>query len=60
MGIRVNSIAPQLIDTERNRKGLPKAMLADAVSPEALADIIAFLLSDAATPISGAILPAYG
>jgi NAD(P)-dependent dehydrogenase (short-subunit alcohol dehydrogenase family) len=60
MGIRVNSIAPQLIDTERNRKGLPKAMLAGAVSPEALADIIAFLVSDAATPISGAILPAYG
>jgi NAD(P)-dependent dehydrogenase (short-subunit alcohol dehydrogenase family) len=60
MGIRVNSIAPQLIDTERNRKGLPEEMLADAVAPEALAGIIAFLVSNAAAPISGAILPAYG
>jgi NAD(P)-dependent dehydrogenase (short-subunit alcohol dehydrogenase family) len=60
MGIRVNSIAPQLIDTERNRKGLPEEMLAGAVAPEVLAGIIAFLVSDAAAPISGAILPAYG
>jgi NAD(P)-dependent dehydrogenase (short-subunit alcohol dehydrogenase family) len=60
MGIRVNSIAPQLIDTERNRKGLPEEMLAGAVEPEVLAGIIAFLVSDAASPISGAILPAYG
>jgi NAD(P)-dependent dehydrogenase (short-subunit alcohol dehydrogenase family) len=60
MGIRVNSIAPQLIDTESNRKMLPKEMLAGAVEPEVLAGIIAFLVSDAAAPISGAILPAYG
>jgi len=60
MGIRVNCIAPQLIDTERNRKGLPEEMLARAVAPEVLAGIIVFLVSDAAAPISGAILPAYG
>jgi len=60
MGIRVNSIAPQLIDTERNRKALPEEMLAGAVAPEALAGIVAFLVSDAAALISGAILPAYG
>jgi NAD(P)-dependent dehydrogenase (short-subunit alcohol dehydrogenase family) len=60
MGIRVNSIAPQLIDTERNRKGLPEEMLTGAVAPEVIAGIIAFLVSDAAAPISGAILPAYG
>ena len=60
MGIRVNSIAPQLIDTERNRKGLPEDMLAGAVAPDVIAGIIAFLVSDAAAPISGAILPAYG
>jgi NAD(P)-dependent dehydrogenase (short-subunit alcohol dehydrogenase family) len=60
MGIRVNCIVPQLIDTERNRMGLPEEMLAHAVAPEALAGIITFLVSDAAGPISGAILPAYG
>ena len=60
MGIRVNCIAPQLIDTERSRKTLPEEMLAHAVAPEALADIIVFLVSDAAAPISGAIVPAYG
>jgi NAD(P)-dependent dehydrogenase (short-subunit alcohol dehydrogenase family) len=60
MGVRVNCIAPQLIDTEKNRNVLPKEMLAQAVEPEAIADIVAFLVSDAAAPISGAILPAYG
>jgi NAD(P)-dependent dehydrogenase (short-subunit alcohol dehydrogenase family) len=60
VGIRVNSVAPQLIDTARNRAALPEEMLARAVAPEAVADIIAFLVSDAAAPISGAILPAYG
>ncbi len=60
MGIRVNSIAPQLISTESNRKVLPAEMLAQAVAPEAVAEIIAFLVSDAAAPISGAILPVYG
>jgi NAD(P)-dependent dehydrogenase (short-subunit alcohol dehydrogenase family) len=60
MGIRVNSIAPQLIRTERNRSELPKEELNLAVAPEALAEIIAFLVSDVAAPISGAILPTYG
>ena len=60
VGIRVNSVAPQLIDTAKNRAALPEEMLAHAVAPDAVADIIAFLVSDAASPISGVILPAYG
>jgi NAD(P)-dependent dehydrogenase (short-subunit alcohol dehydrogenase family) len=60
VGIRVNGVAPQLIDTAKNREALPEEMLARAVAPEAIADIIAFLVSDVAAPISGAILPAYG
>lgn len=60
MGIRVNCLAPQLIDTQRNREGLPEEMLRHAVAPEALAAIIEFLVSDAAAPISGAIVPVYG
>jgi NAD(P)-dependent dehydrogenase (short-subunit alcohol dehydrogenase family) len=59
-GIRVNAIAPQLIATEKNKALFPPEFLAGAVEPEAIADVIAFLTSEAAAPISGAILPTYG
>jgi NAD(P)-dependent dehydrogenase (short-subunit alcohol dehydrogenase family) len=45
-------------DTTTNRASLPAEALAHAVAPEAIADVIAFLVSDAAAPVSGAILPA--
>jgi NAD(P)-dependent dehydrogenase (short-subunit alcohol dehydrogenase family) len=60
LGIRVNSIAPQLLDTARARASFPKEVLAHAVAPDAIAEVVAFLVSEAAAPISGAILPAYG
>ena len=60
LGIRVNSIAPQLLDTARTRAIFPKELLAHAVAPEAVAEVVTFLVSEAAAPISGAILPAYG
>jgi len=60
LGIRVNSVAPQLLDTARARASLPEEVLAHAVAPEAIADVVCFLVSDEAAPISGAILPAYG
>ena len=59
-GIRVNAVAPQLLDTPVNRATFPAEMMAHTVTPEAIADVIAFLVSDAAAPVSGAILPAYG
>jgi NAD(P)-dependent dehydrogenase (short-subunit alcohol dehydrogenase family) len=53
-------IAPQLLGTARNRATFPKEVLAPAVAPDAMAELVAFLVSEAAAPISGAILPAYG
>lgn len=60
LGIRVNAIAPQLLDSPRARATFPKEVLAHAVAPEAIAELVAFLVSEAAAPVSGAILPAYG
>jgi len=60
LGIRVNAVAPQLLDTAKTRPYLPADLLAHAVSPQAVADIIAYLVSDAAAPVSGAVVPAYG
>ncbi|MCW2546130.1 MAG: short-chain dehydrogenase [Mycobacterium sp.] len=59
-GIRVNAVAPSLIATEKNKAWAPPELLAHAVSPEAIAEVIAFLVSEAAAPVSGAIVPAYG
>jgi NAD(P)-dependent dehydrogenase (short-subunit alcohol dehydrogenase family) len=59
-GIRVNAVVPQLIATAKNKAMFPPEMLAGAVEPEAIAEVIAFLVSDAASSISGAVVPTYG
>jgi NAD(P)-dependent dehydrogenase (short-subunit alcohol dehydrogenase family) len=60
LGIRVNAVAPQQLDTAKTHPYLTPDQLAHAVAPEAVADIIIYLVSDAAAPVSGAIVPAYG
>jgi NAD(P)-dependent dehydrogenase (short-subunit alcohol dehydrogenase family) len=57
-GIRVNSVAPQLLETAANRAAFPEEMMAPSVAPKAIADGITFLVSDAAAPVSRAMLPA--
>ena len=60
LGIRVNAVAPQLLNTAETRQFVPADVLAHSVTPEAIADILVYLVSDAAAPVSGAIVPAYG
>jgi NAD(P)-dependent dehydrogenase (short-subunit alcohol dehydrogenase family) len=60
LGIRVNAVAPQQLDTAKNRPYLTPELLAHAITPEAVADIIVCLVSNAAAPVSGAVVPAYG
>lgn len=59
-GITVNAVLPSIIDTPPNRKDMPKADFAKWVQPAALAGVIVFLLSDAASPITGALIPVTG
>lgn len=59
-GINVNCILPGTIDTPQNREAMPKADTSRWVAPEALADVILFLASDAARAIHGASIPVYG
>jgi NAD(P)-dependent dehydrogenase (short-subunit alcohol dehydrogenase family) len=59
-GINVNCILPGLIDTPPNRQAIPDADFSRWVSPESLAEVILFLVSDASRDISGAAIPVYG
>jgi NAD(P)-dependent dehydrogenase (short-subunit alcohol dehydrogenase family) len=58
--ITVNAVLPSVIDTPPNRKANPDTDYSRWVSPESLADVIAFLISNAARDISGAAIPVYG
>jgi len=55
--INVNCVLPTIIDTPENRSSMPGADPARWVAPADLANVIAFLASDAARAIHGAALP---
>jgi NAD(P)-dependent dehydrogenase (short-subunit alcohol dehydrogenase family) len=59
-GINVNCVLPGTIDTPQNRQAMPNADHSRWVKPEAIADVILFLASDASHVVHGAAIPVYG
>jgi NAD(P)-dependent dehydrogenase (short-subunit alcohol dehydrogenase family) len=58
--ITVNAVLPSIIDTAANRASMPDADFEKWVRPEELAEVILFLASDAASAVTGALLPVNG
>jgi NAD(P)-dependent dehydrogenase (short-subunit alcohol dehydrogenase family) len=58
--ITVNAVLPSIIDTSANRASMPKADFSKWVTPQELAEVILFLASDAASAVTGALLPVSG
>ncbi len=59
-GVCINAVLPSIIDTPANRSAMPDADASRWVSPDALADVIAFLVSPGARAITGAAIPVTG
>lgn len=55
--VTVNAILPSIIDTPTNRADMPDADFSAWVQPQAIADVILFLASDAARAVTGALVP---
>src|SRR6202051_2699414 len=59
-GITVNAILPSTLDTPKNRLDMPQADFTRWVAPAEAAEVIAFLLSDQARAVTGALIPVAG
>ena len=58
--ITVNAVLPSILDTPANRADMPKANPAEWVAPADLAAVMLFLAGEAATAVTGALIPVTG
>ncbi|HVO08336.1 MAG TPA: SDR family NAD(P)-dependent oxidoreductase [Burkholderiaceae bacterium] len=59
-GVTINAVLPRILDTPANRAEMPHADTTRWVRPEALAQVVVWLLSDATAPVTGALIPVRG
>ena len=59
-GVSVTAIMPSIIDTPVTRSARPKADPSKWVTADQIADVLAYLASERAEAINGAILPIFG
>jgi NAD(P)-dependent dehydrogenase (short-subunit alcohol dehydrogenase family) len=60
LDVTANCVLPSIIDTPANRAAMGESEASKWVRPERLAEVIAFLASEAAGDLRGATLPVYG
>ena len=58
--ITANVIQPSVIDTPTTREALPYADYMEWPTPDEIAKVMEFILSEASATISGASIPVYG
>ena len=58
--VTVNAILPGIIDTPRNRADMPDADTRGWVQPDAIADVVLFLISEQARAVNGASIRVVG
>ena len=59
-GITANCIVPGTIDTPKNRTEIAGGDPSKWAGPEAIAEVLLFLVSDESSVMSGAVIPVYG
>lgn len=55
-GIRVNAVAPEIIDTPANREAMPDADRSTWLAPSEIARVLRFLVSEGSAVVTGSVL----